>query len=198
VLTSQALAPLARGLGDVVAALQACGALYPLSPLPGQLAAVCDGLDLNGHGITAPPAGDLPGPWLSVLACYRRGKTRSALARDGGAAVAVTLPELDGIRLTILGLHNCQDSTVLHLQASSPNYEVICGPDELYRWATIWIRDEGGRWHATRTIGLIQMVGKMPQRMEVVPPLSGSTAWIELLVAGQSAEVRATLPLHWQ
>lgn len=35
-------------------------------------------------------------------------------------------------------------------------------------------------------------------RVEVVPPLSRATAWIEVLAAGQSAEVRATLPLYWE
>jgi hypothetical protein len=34
--------------------------------------------------------------------------------------------------------------------------------------------------------------------LEAVPPLSRATAWIEVLAAGQSAEVRATLPLRWR
>jgi hypothetical protein len=55
------------GLGDVIAALLQCGALPPLSPVPGQLATLCARLNLAGHGITAPPARDLPEPWLSVL-----------------------------------------------------------------------------------------------------------------------------------
>ena len=108
------------------------------------------------------------------------------------------LPELDGIRLAILGLHNCQDSTVVHMHASGPRSEVIYGPDELYPWATIWVRDNGGHWHATRTIGRSGTNGEVALRVEVVPPLSRATAWIELLAAGQSAEVRATLPLHWE
>jgi hypothetical protein len=57
----------ADGLGDVIAALRAAGALSPLSPVPGQLAALCARLHLTGHGITAPPARNLPGPWLSML-----------------------------------------------------------------------------------------------------------------------------------
>jgi hypothetical protein len=40
--------------------------------------------------------------------------------RDGCAAATAVLPELDGIQLTILGLHNCQDSSVLHMHASGP------------------------------------------------------------------------------
>ncbi len=196
-LTAGALTRLADGLGDIIAALQACGALSPLSPVPGQLAALCAALDVDGHGITAPPAGDLPEPWLSLLACYRRRTIRAVPARDGCAAAAVMLPELDGIRLAVLGLHNCQDSTVAHMHASGPRSEAIYGPDELYPWATLWVRDDGGRWHATRTLGRSGRPGEVALRVEVVPPLSRATAWIELLAAGQSAEVRATLPLHW-
>jgi hypothetical protein len=197
-LTSGALTRLADGLGDIIAALQACGALSPLSPVPGQLAGLCAGLTVDGHGITAPPAGDLPEPWLSLLACHWRRNSRAAPARDGYAAATVMLPELDGIRLAILGLHNCQDSTVVHMHASGPRSEVIYGPGELYSWATLWVRDSDGRWHATRTLGRSGMNGEVALRVEVVPPLSRATAWIELLAAGQSAEVRATLQLHWE
>ena len=196
-LTPGALTRLADELGDSIAALQACGALSPLSPVPGQLAALCAALNVDGHSITAPPAGDLPEPWRSLLAGYQRRKTRAAPARDACAAAAVLLPELDGIRLAILGLHNCQDSTVLHMHASGRRSDVIHGPDELYPWATIWVHDDGGRWHATRTIGRSGRPEEVALRVEVVPPLSRSTAWIELLAAGQSAEVRAALPLHW-
>jgi hypothetical protein len=42
-----------------IAALQACGALSPLSPVPGQVAALCASLDVTGHGITARPARQL-------------------------------------------------------------------------------------------------------------------------------------------
>ena len=90
----------ADGLGDVIAALQACGAMSVLSPVPGQLAALCASLDVTGHGITARPARQLPGPWLSMLAHYHRRQPEQALGRDGCAAAAAALPELDGIRST--------------------------------------------------------------------------------------------------
>jgi hypothetical protein len=38
----------------------------------------------------------------------------------------------------------------------------------------------------------------MTMRLEVVPPLSWATAWIEVLATGQSAKACATLPLRWQ
>src|SRR5271165_4255384 len=112
--TPEALTWLAGGVGDVVAALQACGAVSLLSPVPGQLATLCAGLNLSGHGITAPPASDL------LAHRYRRRKTGTASERHRCAAAAVMLPDLDGIRLAILGLHNYRDNTVVHLHASGP------------------------------------------------------------------------------
>src|SRR6266704_5717744 len=65
-------------------------------PVPGQLAALCTSLNVDGHGITASTARDLPEPWPSMLAHYRRRTTRAAPAPDGCAATAVALPELTG------------------------------------------------------------------------------------------------------
>jgi hypothetical protein len=189
---------IADGLGDVVTALQECGALPPHSPAPGQLATLCARLNVTGHGITTPPARDLPEPWLSVLTQYQHRETGAAPVRDGCAVAAVVLPELDGIQLTILGLHNCQDSTIVHMHASGPMCDVIYGPDELYAWAMIWIRDSDGRWHATRTSGQSGMNGEIALRVEIVPPLSHATTSIEVQAIGQSAQASARLPLRWQ
>ncbi len=197
-LTPGSLTCLADGVGDAIAALQACGALSPLSPVPGQLAALCAGLNVEGHGITAAPAPDLPEPWLSLLTHHRRRKTRTTPARDGCAAAAVVLPDLDGITLAILGLHNYQNSTILHMHASGPKSDAVYGADELYAWPVLLVCGSGRRWHVTRIIGRSGMDDGVALRVEVVPPLSRATTWIEVLAAGQSAEVRATLPLHWE
>jgi hypothetical protein len=71
-------------------------------------------------------------------------------------------------------------------------------PEEVYFWPTPWIRDSAGRWHATQTLGRSGTGGDTALRLEVVPPLSSATTWIEVLVAGQSAQARATLPLCWE
>jgi hypothetical protein len=192
------LAPGAEGFGDVIAALQAAGALSPLSPVPGQFAALCARLHLPGHGITAPPARDLPEPWLSMLAHYHRGQARTAPAADGGAAAAVALPDLDGITLAILGLHNCQGRTVVHMHASGPMNQVSYQGAELYYWPVTWILDSGGRWHATRTLGQSVHADGTALRMEVVPPLSRARTGIEVVTTGRSAQARARLPLRWE
>jgi hypothetical protein len=186
----------ADGLGDVIAALEASGALPPLSPLPGQLAALCARLNVTGHGITVPPARDLPEPWLSVLTQHEHTTTQAAPGRDGCAVVVAALPELDGTMLAILGLTSPADGTILHVHASGPASHFYDGPPERNLAPTIWIRDSRGRWHATRVREYHE--GDITMHLQVVPPLSHGTAWIEVLVAGQPGEVRATLPLRWQ
>jgi hypothetical protein len=74
----------------------------------------------------------------------------------------------------------------------------IYGPDGLHSWPPIWIRDSGGRWHATRTSGQSGMDGEIALRLEIVPPLSQATTWIDVRATGQSAQARAILPLRWQ
>jgi hypothetical protein len=192
------LTSITDGLGEVIAALVACGALSPLSPVPGWLAALCARLNLSGHGITAPPVRNLPEPWLSVLTQYQRRQTRTAPVHDGFAAGTVVLPELDGIQLAIVGLHNCENSTIVHMHATGPACHTAYGPNEPYWWPPLWILDSGNRWHVTRTGGRSGQSGEMALRLEIVPPLSHDTAWIEVLAAGQSAQARGRLPLRWQ
>jgi hypothetical protein len=56
-----------------------------------------------------------------------------------------------------------------------------------------------GRWHATRACGWAGADrSEVTMRLQVLPPLSRATAWIDVLAAGYSAEVRVTLPLRWQ
>ena len=151
---------------------------------------------MSGHGITAPPARDLPEPWLSMLAHSHRRNTRTAPAGDGCAA-AVAFPELDGIRLAILGLHTCRGDTVLHMHASRPMCHAVYGPDDLYSCPAIWICDNGGHGHATRTRGRNGIGGEVALRLQVMPPLRHTTAWIAVLATGQSAGARTNLPLRW-
>ena len=186
---------LAAGLGDLVAALQAAGALSPVSPVPGRLAALCASLRVTGHGITAPPAHDLPEPWLSLLAHYHRRKPDPAPVWDGFAAATAALPELDGIGLAVVGAHTSEGKTVLHLRATSQDGAARPLRHDLP--LSVWVRDSGGRWHVAEQNTWGQDDGEYALTLRLVPPLTRSAAWIELLAAGLSAEVQARLPLRW-
>ncbi len=201
-----ALRAMAAGLGDIVAALQAADVLSPLSPVPARLATLCASLDIPGHGITAPPARRLPEPWLSVLAHYQRRKPDPVPLLEGYAAMTAALPELDGIRLTVLGLHHTDGGSALHVliqgQVSGAHPGTQLGPlgVDLALPLSIWLRDSGGRWHAARPTDRHRgepRDGECTMRLQLVPPLTRATPWAEILAGGQSAEVRTTVPLRW-
>ena len=186
------------GLGDITAALEAADLLPPLSPLPARLAALCASLRISGHGIAAEPDDNLPDPWLSLLTYYQRRKPDTAQVRDGFAAVTAALPELDGIGLALVGLYNNAGTTVLHVLARGLRQEQP-GPHgvNLDFPLSLWLRDSGGRWHATRPIGSLPAAPEHSIGLALAPPLPRSTTWVEVLVSGRSGEVRTRLPLHW-
>ena len=182
-------------LGDVMAALEAAGTLSPVSPVPGQVAALCARLGITRHGITAPPARHLPQLWLSLLA-YQHRKPDPPPAWNGFAAVAAALPELNGITLTLLGVLSLGTKTVLYLRASGRGG--AAGPSDQDIPLSVWVHDSDGRWHAT-DLGHWSHDGREHLlTLRLVPPLPTFAAWIELLAAGPSAEVGARLPLRWQ
>jgi hypothetical protein len=187
------------GLGITIAALQAAEVLSPLSPVPGQLAALCATLGIREHGITAAPVPELPEPWLSLLSHYHRRRPEGAMARDGFAAAAAALPELDGIRLVLLGLHNCDGGTWVNALAHGKPVRPHFGPHGLDMTfpLSIWIRDDAGRWHVARPASWFDEGREANVMFRLTPPLTRSPAAIEVLAAGQSAEVRADVPLRW-
>ena len=189
------------GPGHIVAALQAADALPPSSPAPGQLAGLCARLGITGHGITTPPAAGLPERWLSMLTrCHHR-NPQPAPAPGSWAATAAELPELDGARLAVLGLHQAERGTILHLHAGGVTME---DDWEYYRAVrplpTLWIRDHAGCWHATRDYAPRPLGddGEVSLELAIAPPLDAGTPWIDLVAAGPSAQVQARLPLSWK
>ena len=190
----------AGGFGDIIAALEAADVLSPLSPVPARLATLCASLDLTGHGIAAPPTLDLPEPWLSLLAHYQRRKPEPTQMREGYAALAARLPELDGIRLILLGLQHTEGGSALHVLAQGRTPEPRPGPldIDLNFPLSLWLRDSGGRWHAARPDRCHQAGRERAIRLRLVPPLTRPAETVEVLAGGRSAEVRATLPLRWR
>jgi hypothetical protein len=192
-------ASLAVSLGAAIAALEAAEVLPTGSPVAGRLAALCVSLGLSGHGITAAPAPDLPEPWLSLLSHYHRRKPGPAPAGDGFAAVAAALPELDGLRVVLLGLHNYDGGTwmnTLTLGQLPVNHPGPLGLDMTFP-LSVWVRDDAGRWHVARPSGWYAEDGEASLTLRLTPPLARSSDWIEVLASGRTAEVRATLPLRW-
>jgi hypothetical protein len=184
--------------GDITAAMLAAGALSPASPMPGQLAALCEQLGIPGHGVTAPSAADLPQPWQDMLT--RRRAPYAVLAPGSWATAMAELPELGGTRLTILGLHQGVRGTIVHTLVDGAT------PDDDWDFSravrplpALWARDSSGRWHATRTSGIIPWgdAGVVMLWLKIIPPLQAGTIWIDVIAVAPSARARVRLPLRW-
>jgi hypothetical protein len=195
------------GPGHIVAALHAAGLLETDSPVPGQLAGLCARLGVNGHGITASPAGNLPRRWHSMLT--PRPEPKPPPARGILAATVAELPELDGATIAVAGLHHGERGTIMHLLATGVTLEADWPYARGVRpLPVLWIRDSDGRWHATRLDGLSPWAdnGANPWAdtsmvamwLRIIPPLDRGTTWIEISATGRSAQVRATLPVTSQ
>jgi hypothetical protein len=200
-------------LDDVVEALIAAGVLSPLSPVLGQLAALCDELGITpapvspahastAHASTA-PACKLPEAWRSVLDYRVRIDDGIPSPGSGFAALAVAFPELDGTTLTLLGLHNHQDETFLHLHVRGvrePAYHYLAALPLL-----LWLRDDTGGWHTLGGSGTWSTHGgwhthgdEMTARLPVVPPLLLDSTRLEIIATGLSAQARMTVALQWR
>jgi len=182
------------GPGYIVAALAGAGLLPPDSPLPGQLAGLCTRIGLDGHGITARPAGDLPERWSGLLTRQRERAVPPAPAIL--AATVAELPELDGARITIAGLHHAEGRTIMHLLVSGVTLDHDWPYDRGTRpMLMLWVHDSNGCWHATRPASVSEWGNAIRTCLEIIPPLDRGTAWIEVLISGRSAQARVTLPL---
>ncbi len=184
-------------LGDMVAALEVAGALSALSPAPARLAALCQRLGFDTHGIPVPPAADLPAPWLDVIAHY--GRRHQPAARDGIAALPVLLPELDGIRFALAGLHSHDDQTTLYVVARGlPTPDQLPAGPAMYFGSTWWMRDNAGHWHVAATDEWSDDgSGENSFGLRLYPPLGRAVTSVELVVTGLSAQIRAVLPVSW-
>ncbi|HXP57639.1 MAG TPA: hypothetical protein VN847_21925 [Streptosporangiaceae bacterium] len=188
----------AYGLGDVIAALEAAGALSPFSPVPGYLAMICERLGIEDHGITAAPTASLPGPWLSMLAWY--GRRHRPPTRDGAAAMGTVLPDVDRARVALGGLHTRDNRTFLHLvvapQAAAGPL-VDAGPFS-HPGFSCWLRDETRQWHAAVPESWHgEGDGEVSGTMQVLPPLGRDCSRLTLLASTLTGRVRAEVPLRW-
>jgi hypothetical protein len=184
------------GLAEIMKALVAIGALPPDSPMPGQLAALREAVSADDPDPDPDPAAasgaELPEHWASVLASYQR-PGQAAAQPDSCAPMALTLPELDGVVVSVLGLHSADRTCTLSIHASGIPPWPMRGAEPL---PLIWLRDSDECWHVTRPGGSTVDDGELLMQLVVMPPLARPD-WVEVVVMGRSAQVRATVPLRW-
>ena len=190
---------------ELAATLEAAGVLSPLSAAPGRVAALGQLLGLAAEG----PTDEVPARWTAVVAHY--GRRRRPAPVTGTAAIGVVLPQLDGARFAVAGLHSGGPGSVLHILAEGIRLRVRHGlpgrpgnPGPVWDSAyydggfSWWVRDDAGGWH----LGAIEEVNPMSGReglvrMALLPPLGHPTTTLTLELCGAAQQVTATLPVRW-
>jgi len=177
-------------LGEIIAVLTAAGALAPDSPTPGHLAAVCQRLGAQGHGITAPARADIPVRWASVLAGLDRGP--AGPGPEWYAPLAAILPDVDQTRFALGGLTSAAGQSHLHVAATGVPLPAG-GRDPGFSW---WLRDDDGAWHVgTQSHPYLGDSGQTAFRVRLTPPLGARPEEIEVVVTGWLNRVRAVVPV---
>lgn len=190
---------------ELVAGLEAAGALPPRSLAASRLAALCQQAGLDAGGRLAAelaagerPAAELPESWTSVLAYL--GRRHRPAVKPGIAPVTVVLPELNGIRFALAGLRSGAESTLLTVVGAGLPEMASGGSFGLhwYPWLPWSIRDSGGQWHVTE-LRAYESYGSeyTTLRLQLVPPLARSVTRLEVVVPGRGARVRASVPVDW-
>jgi hypothetical protein len=183
------------GPGEIIDVLTEAGAIAADSPVPGQLAALCQRLGATGHGIIVPPAEQIPAPWASVLA--RRDAPVPAGGPEVFAPLAVVLPDVDGARFALAGLSTAAGESHLHVISSGmpPLTDRFA-----HHWApgfSWWLTDGAGDWHVAAA-GEPWAFGNGMQAflLRLTPPLAAIPDAAEVVVTGPATRVRATVPVR--
>jgi hypothetical protein len=197
---------------ELAVTLEAAGVLSPLSAAPARVAALGQLLGLAAEG----PASEVPARWTGVVAYY--GRRRRPAPVTGTAAIGVVLPELDGARFAVAGLHSGGPGSVLHVLAEglrmrarrgypgrlgdpgrrSGSPGVIWDSEYIDGGFSWWVRDDAGGWH----LGAIEEINPIGGRegllrMALLPPLGHPTTALTLEVSGTAQRVTATFPVRW-
>jgi hypothetical protein len=181
--------------GEIITVLTETGAIAADSPVPGQLAALCRRLGAAGHGITVPPAAQIPAPWASVIA--HRDAPALADGPEVFAPLACVSPDVDGARFALAGLSTAGGESYLHVVAQG-----MAPLADRYAWNwtpgfSWWLRDGIGNWHVAAA-GEPHTVGDGLQafRLRLTPPLAAVPDTAEVVVTGPATQIRATVPVR--
>jgi hypothetical protein len=182
------------GPGEIITVLTEAGAIAAGNPLPGQLAALCRRLGAAGHGITVPPAADIPAEWASVVA--HRDAPVPAGAPELFAPLAAVLPDVGGGWIAVAGLSSAAGESHLHMVSTGlpPVADWFA-----YNWTpgfSWWLTDGGGNWHVG-TAGEPWTFGDGVQafRLRLTPPLTSVPDAAELVLTGPSTRIRVRFPV---
>ena len=188
-------------LTHITSVLTDAGAIAADSPTPGQLAALCRELGVIRHGIIAPPAARLPGPWASIIA-QRKARAAGpppflvAPGPDVFTPLGTSLPDMDGTRLTLAALSSAGGESFLYVAASGLREPVKRFEPGWRPWLSWWLKDPAGHWHmAIPANYLTRSPDTGVLALRLTPPLTTYPETIEVVVTGTSARLRAIVPV---
>jgi hypothetical protein len=188
--------------GEIVTVLTETGAIAPGNPLPGQLAALCRRLGADGHGLTVPPAAEIPAPWASVIA-HRHDPAGDT---DMSAPLGCLLPAANGAQLALAGLSTTAGESYLHVISSGLpwlawRYQRYWTPD--LSW---WLKGSAGNWHVATADGVcVPNLGKPSYWLDdglqvfwlrLTPPLAPIPGPVEIIMSSTAEQTRATVPVQ--
>jgi hypothetical protein len=180
--------------GEIITVLTQAGAIAADSPVPGQLAALCQRLGAGGHGITVPAAAHVPPQWASVIA--RRGAPLPAADAEVFAPLAVILPDVDGARFALTGLSTAAGESHLHMVSSGMP---LLAERFAWNWQpgfSWWLADSTGHWHVgTPGEPCTSEDGTQAFQLRLTPPLAAVPDTAEIVVTGPATRVRVTVPV---
>jgi hypothetical protein len=157
----------------------------------------CARIEISGYGIAGRSTGGLPEPWLSLLMYRRREKPKRASVL-GWAVKAIELPDLDGARITVLTLPNSERGQFLHLLASGTTQEYTCAVrhDSQPHAGLLATRPQRLLAHRAWKDRPPARYRRLPAVVEGPAPAGPRHPLARGGCQGQSAEVRARLPLN--
>jgi hypothetical protein len=191
-------------LAELVAVLEAAGAVPPGSPATSRLATLSERAGFGGGGglVAALAAGHitrtgLPGRWISVLDWFAHPRPQDSLR--GFAPVGLALAELDGVRFVILGLTAEPGRMALRV--------LIFGLPDQYPWTDgrswagwfpWWVRDPGGQWHVAAFDGhRTGTVQDTTLELRLVPPLPPTLSHVDVHITGPATRMHVGVPVEW-
>ena len=184
------------GIADVVAALEAIGALEPARAAVGRLITLAGRLGVDvppALAAAAPPVPvELPDAWNDVMA--------NSQLRDGPRGVtpaAAVLPELDSARFALAGLRSDEGGADLHVMAWGSRVVPHYLEDSIQAWSW-WARDDRGRWHVAEENSSSASDGHAELTLRLIPALHPEATSLEVAVIGRSGQASATVPLDWR
>jgi hypothetical protein len=177
--------------GELIAVLTEARVIPANSPLPGQLAALCQRLGAYEDDITVAPAAELPAQWASVIA--HQDDPVPAEGAEVSVPLDVVLPDVDGATFVLAGLSIAAGETYLHVVSSG----VVTLTDRAgSSWTPVlswWLGDGAGNWHvATASEPYALEDGVHALRLRLTPPLAAVPGALEVEVTGPATRVRGT------